>query len=100
MAEPKTAAHFYPTLVSAGVGTPYHENATMGSGTSERIVGDRWLAMIHIEPSADDSGSNIAFDMEQTAQDEQMKRHLDRMGMVIPRFYNTCETLSSDEFQF
>ena len=68
---PKTAGpYFYPTLHLAGVGDTYHacSDVQMGSGMYERIVGDRWLAMIQVSNQVlTIPGSNIAFDMEQPA---------------------------------
>ncbi len=71
---PKTAGpYFYPTLHLAGVGDTYHacSDVQMGSGMYERIVGDRWLAMIQVSNQVlTIPGSNIAFDMEQPAYED------------------------------
>ena len=71
---PKTAGpYFYPTLHLAGVGDTYHacSDVQMGSGMYERIVGDRWLAMVQVSNQVlTIPGSNIAFDMEQPSFDD------------------------------
>lgn len=71
---PKTAGpYFYPTLHIAGVGDAYHacSDVQMGSGLYERIVGDRWLAMLQISNRVlTVPGSNIGFDMEQAPFDD------------------------------
>ena len=59
---------YYPTLHFGGGVISYNicGDATMGGGPYERVLGDRWLAMVQISNRVlYGSGVNIAFDHEQ-----------------------------------
>jgi hypothetical protein len=59
---------YYPTLHFGGGVISYNicGDATMGGGPYERVLGDRWLAMVQISNRVlYGSGLNIAFDHEQ-----------------------------------